>query len=104
MISLSCVIVLLTVRPFREETDNSVAISGQALVYLWVYLLLLRIIRVGEGAPTFVGSAVLVVTTIGLFIFAVHAIYAQLRLLKTDESENHNALETELRNRRERAF
>ena len=80
------------------------AISGQALVYLWVYLLLLRIIRVGEGAPTFVGSVVLVVTTIGLFIFAVHAIYAQLRLLKIDESENHNALETELRNRRERAF
>ena len=54
-------------------------VSGQALVFLWIYLLLLRSVRVGEGGPTIVGCVFLVIATLGLFAFALHAIYHAVR-------------------------
>lgn len=83
LISMACVSILYTVQPFREKTDNTVVVLGQALVYSWIFVLLLRIVRVGEGGPTVAGCVALVAATIGLFAFALHAIYSQLRKMNT---------------------
>ena len=98
LITLACVSVLYTAQPFRERSDNAVAVLGQALVYAWMFVLLLRVIRVGEGGPTVAGCFALVVATIGLFAFALHAIYSDLRKADTsakDESASESNLEDE---------
>ena len=85
LIVLACVSILQRVQPYRQRTDNTVVISGQTLVYLWIFLLLLRIVRVGTDGPTVVGCVVLVIATTGLFAFALHAVYTEV---KTNASAN----------------
>ena len=80
IITLACVSILHAVQPYRDLKDNAVAVYGQTLLFLWIFLLLLRIVRVGEGGPTVVGCVALVAATIGLFAFALHAIYSQLNI------------------------
>ena len=93
LVSLACVSVLYTIQPFREETDNAVTVSGQALVFLWIYMLLLRIFRVGQGGAMFFGCVALVLATIGLFAFAVIAINTQIKI--TGASAKDAALRAE---------
>ena len=79
MITLACFSVLYTAQPYRQSSDNSVAVLGQALVYCWLFLLLLRVVSVGGDRATVAGCSLLVAVTIGLFAFALHAIYSDLR-------------------------
>lgn len=79
MITLACVSTLYTAQPYRQSTDNTVAVLGQALVYSWTFMLLLRIVRVGEGGATVVGGVALVAATFALFAFALYAIRSDLR-------------------------
>ena len=76
---MASVSILHTAQPYRESTDNTVVVSGQTLVYWWLFLLLLRIVRVGEGGATIFGCVALVAATAGVFVFALHAILSELR-------------------------
>ena len=77
---------LHTVQPFRNRTDNTVAVLGQGLVLCWVYALLLRVIGVGDVLPPALLSLYLVVATIAVFVYAFYAVFVELR--KKDSSAN----------------
>ena len=77
---------LHTVQPFRNRTDNTVAVLGQGLVFCWVYALLLRVIGVGDVLPPALLSLYLVVATIAVFVYAFYAVFVELR--KKDSSAN----------------
>ena len=69
LISAACVSILYTTQPYRQKSDNTVLVLGQALVYF-------------DGGPMVVGCIALVVATIQLFAFALYAIYSDLRDLR----------------------
>ena len=76
-------------RPFREDSDNTIVICGQGLIFLWIYFLLLRIVGVGQGTLAVLGGVALVMATIGFFTFASYEIRAQL-LRKTNDASNED--------------
>ena len=79
IITLACVSVLYATQPYRHSSDNTVVVLGQALVYSWLFVLLLRIVRVGEGGPTIVGCVALVAATVGLLAIALCTVYSDIR-------------------------
>ena len=75
IVSLACTGVLYSVQPYREDTDNLVSVSGQVLIFCWVYFLLVRVIGVLKGIWTVLGGVALVAASIGLFTYALRVVY-----------------------------
>ena len=94
MILLASIAVLYSVQPFRSQSDNTVVVAGQAVVYLWVYALLIRIMGIGGETPTFIGGVSLVAVTVALFALALHSMYTDIRA--EEASSRHESPETEL--------
>ena len=49
LLSLGCMGALLLVQPFREQSNNAIVVSGQVVIFLWIYFLLCRVIGIAEG-------------------------------------------------------
>ena len=84
LLSLGCVGTLLLVKPYRDRSNNTVAVVGQIVVFLWINFLLYRVIGVAEGVLVTTGGVILILATIAWLIFATHAVYADL--CKADSS------------------
>ena len=84
VISLACTIVLYTVRPYRESTDNAVSVAGQIIIFCWVQLLLYRVIGVVSGIWAVLCGVALVVSALALFAYATRVIYTDYKKMRME--------------------
>ena len=77
LLSLACLGALHLAQPFRDQSDNTVAVLCQVTAFLWLYVLQQCVIDVMQGAPMIVFGSLLVFATIGLFLFVAHAAWME---------------------------
>ena len=70
---------------------------AHAVVFMWVYSLLLRVIGVGNAAFALLGGIVLVTATVGVAVFALRAAITEVRAANRSEArdEEHTDYLTE---------
>ena len=92
LISLGCLATLHIIKPYRDPSDNTVAVMGQVAIFLWIYTLLLRVIGVVKGVSAVLCGVSLVIASTSVFVFAVHAI--RTAWLKAESSSNDPPVNT----------